>query len=215
VISAVACVLLYRRRRVAEAALLPLVLAGGELLNVVLKLAFHRPRPEVALVHLDTYSFPSGHAMLSSAAYGALAYLACSRWRTTKARLTVTAGTFALVAVRSAPRAQRPKPVAWAFFPARSSVVGTLRGRTLTSPAYRAETARRSSSAVHMGHLVSDCNRRIGSRVVARLPHPMLAKSRAAARRCRMALRIEGRRLPRDPLNYGRSPRAEPAGGGT
>ena len=73
------------------------MLAGAELLNVVLKLAFHRPRPHVAFVHLDTYSFPSGHAMMSTAAYGALAYIAWSRLRTRPARIGLVAGTTALV----------------------------------------------------------------------------------------------------------------------
>jgi undecaprenyl-diphosphatase len=99
VISIVVCVLLYRRRRIIEAALLPIVLAGGELLNLILKLSFHRPRPEVAFVHLDTYSFPSGHAMLSTAAYGALAYLTWGRLRTTRARFALAAGTVVLVAL--------------------------------------------------------------------------------------------------------------------
>jgi undecaprenyl-diphosphatase len=96
-VATIGCVLLYRRRRLVEAALLPVVVAGGELLNVVLKLAFHRPRPEVAFVHLDTYSFPSGHAMLSTAVYGALTYLAWSHLRTRRTRVALTAGTIALV----------------------------------------------------------------------------------------------------------------------
>ena len=100
-ISFIACVVLYRRRRLAEVALLTVVLAGGELLNVILKLAFHRPRPEVAFLHLDTYSFPSGHAMLSTAAYGTLAYLAWSRWRTTPARVAVVLGAVVLVGLIS------------------------------------------------------------------------------------------------------------------
>ena len=98
-IATIVCVLLYRRRQLVEAALLPVVLAGGELLNVILKLSFHRPRPEVAFVHLDTYSFPSGHAMLSTAVYGALAYLAWSRLHARRARLALTAGTVVLVAL--------------------------------------------------------------------------------------------------------------------
>ncbi|HEU5279766.1 MAG TPA: phosphatase PAP2 family protein [Gaiellaceae bacterium] len=98
-IAAVLCVLLYRRRRLVDAALLPLVLAGAELLNVVLKLSFHRARPEVASVQLDTYSFPSGHAMVSTAVYGTLAYLAWSRLRDRRARLALVIGTSALVAL--------------------------------------------------------------------------------------------------------------------
>jgi membrane-associated phospholipid phosphatase len=98
-IGTVVCVLLYRRRRLVEAALLPVVLAGAELLNLALKLSFHRPRPEYAFVHLETYSFPSGHAMISTAAYGAFAYLAWSRLRTRHARLALVAGTAVLVAL--------------------------------------------------------------------------------------------------------------------
>jgi undecaprenyl-diphosphatase len=98
-VGTIACVVLYRRGRLVEAALLPLVLGGAELLNLVLKLSFHRPRPEVAFVHLDTYSFPSGHAMISTAAYGALAYLAWSRLRTGTAKAALVAGTVGFVAL--------------------------------------------------------------------------------------------------------------------
>ena len=57
---------LVRRRKFDEAALLCAAALGIEILNAVLKLVFHRPRPELAYVHLDTYSFPSGHAAGSS-----------------------------------------------------------------------------------------------------------------------------------------------------
>jgi undecaprenyl-diphosphatase len=98
-VATVACVLLYRRRRLAAALFLPLVLGGAQLLDLVLKLSFHRPRPEYAFVHLDTYSFPSGHAMTSTAAYGALAFLAWGMLRTPRARVVVVAATVLLVAV--------------------------------------------------------------------------------------------------------------------
>jgi undecaprenyl-diphosphatase len=98
-LALVVCVALYRRRQLVDAALLPLVLGGAELLNLILKLSFHRERPEVAFVHLDTYSFPSGHAMISTAAYGAFAYLAWSRLQTRRSRLTLVAGTSLLVAL--------------------------------------------------------------------------------------------------------------------
>lgn len=74
-LCALVCLVLYRRGRIADAVFLPLVLGGAELLNVILKLGFHRPRPEFAFVHLDTYSYPSGHAMISVAGYGALVLL--------------------------------------------------------------------------------------------------------------------------------------------
>jgi membrane-associated phospholipid phosphatase len=98
-IAAVLCFVLYRRRNLVEAALLPVVLGGAELLNLILKLSFHRTRPEVAFVHLDTYSFPSGHAMISTAAYGAFAYLAWSRLRRRRSRLLLVSSTGLLVAL--------------------------------------------------------------------------------------------------------------------
>jgi undecaprenyl-diphosphatase len=95
--ATVVCLLLYRRRRLVEAVFLPVVLGGAELLNIVLKLSFHRARPEVAFVRLDTYSFPSGHAMISTAAYGALAYLAWSHLHTRPARAALIASTAVFV----------------------------------------------------------------------------------------------------------------------
>lgn len=52
--------------------------AGGALLNLELKHHFARTRPDVAemLRRAHGFSFPSGHAMGSTVAYGALAYLA-------------------------------------------------------------------------------------------------------------------------------------------
>lgn len=61
-IATIVCVVLYRRRHIADAALLPVVLGGAELLNLVLKISFHRDRPEHGVVHLDTYSYPSGRS---------------------------------------------------------------------------------------------------------------------------------------------------------
>jgi membrane-associated phospholipid phosphatase len=67
---------LLRRRQVNEAALVSIGSLGIEVVFSVLKLAFHRPRPELAYVHLDTYSFPSGHAAGSAGIYAILFYLA-------------------------------------------------------------------------------------------------------------------------------------------
>jgi membrane-associated phospholipid phosphatase len=95
-IAAVVAVVLFRRRLVAEAALLVLLLGGTELANVLLKLAFHRPRPQVAFVHLDTYSFPSGHAMISTATAIVFAALA---WRAGRRGAIVVATVTAVAAV--------------------------------------------------------------------------------------------------------------------
>jgi undecaprenyl-diphosphatase len=50
---------------------------GGQILNQVLKLAFHRERPSAVEwgQTVTTLSFPSGHAMTSTIAYGCIAYL--------------------------------------------------------------------------------------------------------------------------------------------
>jgi len=55
---------------------------GGSLLNQVLKLVVQRPRPPYAATFLTHYSwsFPSGHAMISLIGYGMLAYLLVVLW---------------------------------------------------------------------------------------------------------------------------------------
>ena len=74
-LTMVALVVLARRRDLDQVVLLIAVAGGIEVLNALLKLLFHRPRPELAFVHLDTYSFPSGHAAGSAAIYSVLAVL--------------------------------------------------------------------------------------------------------------------------------------------
>lgn len=64
------------RKRPFEALTLLMILAGAGVINNMLKNVFHRIRPELApLVPAPGYSFPSGHAFLSTAFYGFLAYL--------------------------------------------------------------------------------------------------------------------------------------------
>lgn len=66
--------LLYRRW--LEFAGLALCLAGGALLNLILKNLFERSRPDQFIMVAATgYSFPSGHAMVSLCFYGMLAFL--------------------------------------------------------------------------------------------------------------------------------------------
>lgn len=55
-------------------------MAGGLVLDLSLKYAFHRPRPEPFFVPVPhTYSFPSGHALFSVCFYGVLAGLLADR----------------------------------------------------------------------------------------------------------------------------------------
>ncbi len=48
------------------------------LLSTILKLIIQRPRPISALVDESTFSFPSGHTLVSFAFYGLLIYLICT-----------------------------------------------------------------------------------------------------------------------------------------
>ena len=92
-------VVLVRRGRANDAALLVLAFAGASVVNALLKLVFHRPRPQLAFVHLDTYSFPSGHAATSSATFTVLAYLLASRHHSAKARIWIGLGAAAAIAL--------------------------------------------------------------------------------------------------------------------
>ncbi len=67
--------------RPRTARLFVVIAIGSEVLDEILKLAFHRMRP-AAFFELPEplgYSFPSGHAMVSCAFYGALAAFAAAR----------------------------------------------------------------------------------------------------------------------------------------
>lgn len=52
-----------------------LVAVMGEILLVILKLFFHRPRPSPQIVAAHWYSFPSGHAFSAVIVYGFLIYI--------------------------------------------------------------------------------------------------------------------------------------------
>lgn len=68
------------QRRWGAAVALLVVTGGAQLLNNVLKELFHRTRPAPVggLIPAQTFSFPSGHAMVAAAFYLFLAYLG---WR--------------------------------------------------------------------------------------------------------------------------------------
>jgi undecaprenyl-diphosphatase len=87
-----------RRARVNEAVFVLVSALGIETLNAVLKLLFHRQRPELAYVHLDTYSFPSGHATGATAIYGVVTYLLV-RDRVRSTRVLAGVGFVGLIAL--------------------------------------------------------------------------------------------------------------------
>jgi undecaprenyl-diphosphatase len=86
-------------RRAAAAFLV--TMAGAALLNVFLKLVFQRERPapffDTPLP--ESYSFPSGHALLSFCFYGVLAAVLAARLKGVRARAVVWAAAALLVAL--------------------------------------------------------------------------------------------------------------------
>lgn len=82
-VAAVLLVVALIRRCYAEALAIVLCLLMGNLLSEQLKEWFARPRPSgVNLISLpESYSFPSGHAMVSSSFYLFLVYLIDRRYR--------------------------------------------------------------------------------------------------------------------------------------
>jgi undecaprenyl-diphosphatase len=69
---------------------LVVTLAGALVLDLTLKLAFHRPRPVPFFGPIPrTYSFPSGHSLFSFCFYGVLAGLLAGRVRSVSARVLI------------------------------------------------------------------------------------------------------------------------------
>lgn len=61
-----------------------ITLAGSELFVFLGKLAFRRPRPDVAVYTENSFSFPSGHAAIAAAFYGFITYIlfrSATLWR--------------------------------------------------------------------------------------------------------------------------------------
>ena len=84
--------LVWRRQRHLIVGLL-LSVAGGMLLNVLLKNVFHRARPKFdgQILTLTSYGFPSGHTMAATCFYGALAVFAVWKLKSWIARLAAVA----------------------------------------------------------------------------------------------------------------------------
>jgi membrane-associated phospholipid phosphatase len=71
---------------------------GGKLLDVALKIRFHRPRPVYSVEFgVHSPSFPSGHSMAAFIGYGLLAYLLMPRLRSAHHRRRVTAAALSIV----------------------------------------------------------------------------------------------------------------------
>lgn len=87
VVSAVTAILLglfVYKKEYYRAVLIALCMGGALMLNLILKSVFERARPDLwdKLVHESSYSFPSGHAMMSAAlGFALIVALWNSRWR--------------------------------------------------------------------------------------------------------------------------------------
>ncbi|MFC4619585.1 phosphatase PAP2 family protein [Camelliibacillus cellulosilyticus] len=66
--------IVFQRRPVAGVVFMICVI-GSSYLFQDLKVIFHRPRPLDRLIDIGGYSYPSGHATMSTACYGMIAFL--------------------------------------------------------------------------------------------------------------------------------------------
>jgi len=104
VLSLVLVLWLVNMGRKRAAILLVVAAAGAVALDELLKLVFHRPRPEAYFGYPlpSSYSFPSGHAVSSCCFYGVLAAIVTARMRSRAAKIAVwTAAALMAAAIGS------------------------------------------------------------------------------------------------------------------
>lgn len=91
ILTAIVIVSFAMRRWGREAKLFAITMIGGSLLNVTLKLTFKRSRPDPFFDPWppETYSFPSGHSLMSACFFGALAAILTARIKKKRVRAIV------------------------------------------------------------------------------------------------------------------------------
>ena len=94
----VVCRLVFAERP-RQAAILVAGYLVANLLSRVLKAAFHRPRPEIffSLPPAENYSFPSGHALVSTTFYGLMATILIAAYPHRRRAITGAMAILALV----------------------------------------------------------------------------------------------------------------------
>jgi membrane-associated phospholipid phosphatase len=98
-VTAVAVAVLWRRRARTDAVFVTLAFLGAQVLSTGMKLGFQRDRPFFPdpLATESTFSFPSGHAMVSLAVYGSIALILARRIQSHWRRALLLTGTAVLV----------------------------------------------------------------------------------------------------------------------
>jgi membrane-associated phospholipid phosphatase len=98
-VTLLAAGILWRRGERTDAVFVLLALAGAQVLSTGMKLGFQRDRPFFPdpLSTESTYSFPSGHSLVSLAVYGSIALVLAKRLPTRGQRLLLFVGTGVLV----------------------------------------------------------------------------------------------------------------------
>ena len=98
-VTVVAVAILWRRRERTDALFVAMAFVGAQVLSNGMKLGFRRDRPFFPdpLASESTFSFPSGHALVSLAVYGAIALVLARRLSTNGRRALLFAGVAVLV----------------------------------------------------------------------------------------------------------------------
>jgi membrane-associated phospholipid phosphatase len=98
-VTLVAVVIFWRRRERLDAAFVALAALGAQVLSTGMKLGFRRDRPFFPdpLATESTFSFPSGHALVSLAVYGSIALVLARRLSSHTQRALLLGATALLV----------------------------------------------------------------------------------------------------------------------
>jgi membrane-associated phospholipid phosphatase len=99
VVTVIAVAVLWRRRERIDAILVASAFLGAQVLSSGMKLGFRRERPFFPdpLATESTFSFPSGHALVSLAVYGSIALVLARRLRRRSDRIVLFGSTGLLV----------------------------------------------------------------------------------------------------------------------
>jgi membrane-associated phospholipid phosphatase len=99
-VTVLAIAILWRRRQPTDAVFVALAFVGAQVLSNGMKLGFRRERPFFPdpLATESTYSFPSGHALVSLAVYGSIALVLARRASGLASRVLIIGSATVLVA---------------------------------------------------------------------------------------------------------------------